>query len=689
MSVDLAALKLSVPRYSIAWPQSGRKRASVNSFGFGGANAHSVLEEYPGSRHVSSYCQSADNFFDDAIEDNKKPRNSSGQARPHLLVFSANDHVSLTGTYAKLIKHFARPDVQVSLGDLAFTLSEHRSRLFKRGYAVASSARGLREADLVMGEKGVNAIEAQPSIGFVFTGQGAQWPEMGKDLLARFPAVRPLLEHLNGILQGLPSKHAPRWNLVDELTQPRSAEAYRDPEFAQPLTTALQIAILSVLDTWDIKPRAVVGHSSGEIAAAFAAGYLTAEEALLVAFFRGKSTLSALNNDREYGMLSVGLDAASTLKYLYDAKGDSNHLLSVSNSVQIACFNAPKSVTLSGHKAALEIVQERLQSAGHFARMLQVTMAYHSNYMAELSDVYVDLLQPYLEHADAGSRRQHLKNGPDASRLPKMFSSVRAAVLPDDTGLDPAYWRDNMVSPVRFEQAVAAMFNDEDAKVQFVIEIGPAASFRGPVGQIKATLPRDIANAIVYRPSLERGEGAADALFHLGGQLFLAGVPVDVTKVNSSETPGPAAAPGTGTAPSVVVDLPNYAWNHSTQYWYENDSSKDWRLRPFLRHDLLGNKVLGSPWDNPTFKCYLRLGDSPWLRDHKVSLVLALCSDGRRSVCLFKFWSSQIVLTPLCKSARRRCNLPGSRLYCDGHRGSSSEDSRHRCRQSAWQCFSS
>ena len=370
---------------------------------------------------------------------------------------------------------------------------------------------------------------------------------------------------------------------LDELTEPRSPELLRQPEFSQPLVTALQIAIYDILQGWGVQPQAVIGHSSGEIAAAYAAGLVTKENAIKAAYYRGQA--SVLRNGQakaSLGMLAAGIGASDAPKYL-DGLED---------AVQIACYNSPSSLTLSGTVAALDEVKTRLADDGKFARMLQVNLAYHSRFMKEIGDIYKDLLH---EDFDCLSPKQ---------REVKMFSSVLGHKM--GQAADADYWTANMVSPVRFEEAARElMTHDEGA--DFLIEIGPSGALAGPIKQIKQSISGGGAN-IQYCASLSRGQDAINSLFDAAGRLFVAGGKVDLAKVNND-----GCSP-----PQVITDLPNYSWNHSTKYWYENESSKDWRNRLFPHHDLLGSKVLGNSYHAPVWKKTLRVEDLPWLKDHRM-----------------------------------------------------------------------
>ena len=591
--VDFHTLKVRATRTSIPWPKVPIRRASVNSFGYGGSNAHVVLEDAKDflndsvTNHVSSYITDDDDFFaDDQF------------TRPFTLVFSANDESSLQAYCKAMRKHLANPSVRVKLPDLSYTLFKRRTHHFHRAYIVSQSTT-LDEGSFVFGKKATEA----PRVGYVFTGQGAQWSQMGKGLVETFPAARLLLKHLDDVLQSTP--RPPPWSLLgkgiifssfshdmsdcaDELVEPRSPELLRLPEFSQPLVTALQLVIVAILEDWGVSPHAVVGHSSGEIAAAYAAGYLTREDAVKAAYYRGQAANNCNGEAKTpVGMLAVGLGADQVSRYVEGSE----------DLVQIACFNSPNSVTLSGSLALLEDVKSRLVEDGHFARLLQVNLAYHSKFMDEIGKDYREML------------RQDFMSLPCKKGSVTMFSSVLGRQM--DQLTDAEYWQNNMISPVLFDQAAREMISGREG-ANFLIEIGPSGALAGPIAQIKKELAAQ-GTGIQYCTALSRGQQAVKSIFDAAGRLFIAGGAVDLSRVNKDGLDASA------TSPAVITDLPNYSWNHSTQYWYENESSKDWRNRLFPHHDLLGSKVLGTTWHAPTWKKTLRVRDLPWLKDHKVS----------------------------------------------------------------------
>jgi acyl transferase domain-containing protein len=412
--------------------------------------------------------------------------------------------------------------------------------------------------------------------------------------------------------------------VLGELTEVRKPQHLRQPEFSQPIVTALQLVILEILNSWGINPKAVVGHSSGEIAAACAAGYLTQEEAIKIAFYRGRAVV--LDGAKaSLGMLAVGLGPDKVQEYIGD----------LSSSVQIACFNSPDSVTLSGDSTVLEIVRERLDNDKYFARLLQVDVAYHSKFMESIVARYKDLL---LQNWDP-QVNDHL------TERSTMYSSVTGVKL--DGSCNAAYWMSNMESPVLFDHAVREMLSASENPPDFLIEIGPSGALAGPISQITAHL----SSPAQYCAAWSRGKGSIEALFAVAGRLFVSGGDVDLAKVNADETDL------SGRKPRLIVDLPNYVWNHSTKYWHESDSSKDWRFRKFPHHDLLGSKVLGTSWNFPSFSKILRLRDQPWLGDHGMGSEVIFPAAGFISMAVEAIYQSYSALNPEAKvsSANQLC----------------------------------
>lgn len=605
--IDFKTLKIRASRVAVNWPQSKNdyRRASINSFGFGGTNAHAIVEAtehflkaqrlQQRIQHATSYAEDDDDFFGD---DDDEDEDAGSAARPQVIVFSANDLDSLKTYLKKLRAHLLNPRVSIKLSDLAYTLSERRTRLYHRAFAVVSGGSETKISDLPVDSVlfGKQAADT-PKIGFIFTGQGAQWPQMGRDLLSAFPQTAgSIIKKLDQALQSLAPEVRPTWSIYSELTESRTSEHMRLPEFSQPLVTALQLALAEVLKLWGVTPRAVVGHSSGEIAAACTAGLITPEQAIKIAYLRGYAGKEAPAAE-PLSMMAVGLGPEKVQPYL-----DTVNIDGEKPAVQIACYNSPSSITLAGTVEALNTVGQAIKDDGHFARLLQVNLAYHSQYMGPISDAYERLLN-----------ENHCLEGliPTTSSI-KMFSSVTREILGADAETGVSYWKANMVSPVRFADACEQLMKDPENGADFLIELGPSNALAGPVGQIKKQLPNEGAN-VTYTPAAKRGAETLQALFSVAGQMFIAGADICMPAVNGGE--GDIAL---ATKPSTLIDLPNYAWNHSTKYWHESEASKEWRFKKFMHHDLLGSKILGTSWNAPTWKKNIKLSDLPWLNDHKM-----------------------------------------------------------------------
>jgi acyl transferase domain-containing protein len=222
---------------------------------------------------------------------------------------------------------------------------------------------------------------ASPNLVFVFTGQGAQWAGMGKELMEDYDVFRDVISEMDKVLAQLPQPCL--WNIKDELLKPKEMSQIYMAEFSQPLCTAVQVAIVEVLASLGIRPKAVVGHSSGEIAAAYASGAIDAKQAMKIAYYRGQVTKK---QTRSGGMAAIGLGWNEVSKYLVDG-------------VVIACENSPDSTTISGDEKELDAVLTKIKEGkpGVLTRRLPVGIAYHSR-------MY---FWPYLGIDSNQSRRPH------------------------------------------------------------------------------------------------------------------------------------------------------------------------------------------------------------------------------------------------------------------------------------------
>ncbi|KAF5962585.1 putative polyketide synthase [Fusarium bulbicola] len=570
---------IRVARETSNWPQHSRlRRAGVSSFGYGGTNGHLVVESvdnlYPLYRHGQRRDGASYSYSGIAA------------SRPYLVLLSAHDRTTLD----RNISAHAAVASNYYLPDLAYTLLSHRTRFPARAFAIASPSTIEQDFNLSNFTIGT-APGAAPELGFIFTGQGAQWPGVGATAMECFPSFLTTIRTLDKILQRLDDHLRPPWSLEAVLKEPTETSMIGQPEIAQPICTAVQIAIVDLLARWGILPKATVGHSSGEIAAAYAAGFLSAPEAIITAFLRGY----AVQRHAPFGsMLAVGLGAQEAASYLY------------STDVVVACQNSPRSTTLSGTQAAITAMRERLQAEGIFARELNTGKAYHSPQMENVASVYDELLLHALIGQDTIAWRR-----PRAT----WYSSVTGTKYTGDS-VPPIYWSDNLRNRVLFDQAVVSLASDSAlSNVKVMLEVGPHSALAGPFKQI---CQGERIDRFTYVPTLVRNEDSAKKLLSTAGALLLQNYPVNPEQVNSIAEESTAFGMKKNQGPFLLVDLPTYQWSYEKKYWAESRVSQAQRSLTHLRHDLLGSRIHGLSGCNFAWKNTIRLQDVPWIKDHRL-----------------------------------------------------------------------
>lgn len=415
---------------------------------------------------------------------------------------------------------------------------------------------------------------------------------VGSQLIHEYAAFRHTIRYLDQVLGKLRRK--PNWSIETALLEPAETSQIHDPAFSQTICTALQIGLVSLLRQWGIKPVATVGHSSGEIAAAFTAGILKQSEAIVLAYFRGQVVTT---NKRQGLMMAVGIGEDQTRPYLKGMEKD----------VKIAAVNSPQNVTLSGEAEAITKLEKTMTADGIFARVLNTGgNAYHSHHMAALGQSYEDLATEGLK--DVGFFMSEEPSYSDA----RWFSSV---TLKDQQTASPAYWRRNLESPVLFSSAIERLVEDEP--VDLLIEIGPHPALSGPIKQVRLGLESRGIKVPLCLGSLRRGEHDVTSLLTCAGNLFLNDAPIDLVAVNASEKVQHGQIVLHHGFP--CIDLPHYPYSYPEHpVHYENRLNKEYRLRKHLSHDLLGARVPGGSRTHPQWRHVLRLKNAPWLEDHKL-----------------------------------------------------------------------
>lgn len=530
-------------------------------------------------------------ILESASHNGLKPRvNTSEVEENHtssLLVVSAQNEQSLQQRIQIVLDYLAQhPDRQK---DLVYTLGVRRTHLSHRAFATLPTGDSLNVDDF----QSFRSVDS-PEITLVFTGQGAQWPGMGKELLSRVPVFGESIRSMDEALQKLP--HPPSWTikgnqkriscsscfqltrtnadkLLEKISVPdenRCSEA----EFSQPLTCAIQIGIVDILTTWGLSITSAIGHSSGEIAAAYAAGAIDQGTAIRLAYYRGQCVRSL---DNVGGMAAIGLGRDLVNPYLMDG-------------VVIGCENSPDNVTLSGSQEKLTIVLENI-ARDHpdiLCRRLRVGIAYHSYHLQEQAQNYESMIKPLLPETSA--------------TMKPLFSTTLGEEISDPRLLDSTYWRRNLESPVLFSIAVQQLLQKDGNRDRIFLEVGPHPALSGPLRQIFARVDGPRRPIIV--PTLVRGADAESALLGTVGNLFGWGVPINFQSIHG---------PG-----QLLVDIPPYPWHHKIPLRKESSVVRDWRLRPKPHHELLGSQTLESTNLDPTWRNVLSLSHVPWLTEHRV-----------------------------------------------------------------------
>ena len=359
---------------------------------------------------------------------------------------------------------------------------------------------------------------------------------------------------------------------------------------SQPAVAAIQIALVLLMRSWNIKPVAVSGHSSGEIPAAFASGALSMESCLAIAYHRGTVawTLEQNSSERKGSMLAIRASSTEVEAVLPEVK---------SGRVDIACYLSPSLVVASGDDGGIVELQKLLQPKDVITTKLRLNVAYHSHHMLAIGSDYAALLGQ-ISHNES----QHVE----------FWSSSRGCQV-DTESLDSSYWVDNLVRPVKLAEAIQKMcfsarkgqFEDP---VDILLEVGPHSSFDSPIKQILAANGKR-GSRINYLPSLKRNKDATQTMLELAANLFKMGYDVDLSAVNF---------PKKQRQRNVLADLPPYPWAHDKRHWHEHRNSLAHRFRSFPRHDILGSLTPDSSPREPRWRNVLRVEEMPWLMDHKI-----------------------------------------------------------------------
>jgi acyl transferase domain-containing protein/NADPH:quinone reductase-like Zn-dependent oxidoreductase/SAM-dependent methyltransferase/acyl carrier protein len=550
-NIDFAALKLRVPVALEPFPDTGggKRIAGVNSFGFGGANAHILLEEpsaRPQSEHLSTQTEHA-----------------------WPLVLSARSEKALRSWVSRLRdwldeRSKANGNSPV-LSDLAYTLGARRNHHPYRLTLVAHSmGEVVEELNGYLGDQKGSKVrtafaprsEQTPRVAFVMSGQGPQWWGMGRELMRHEPVFRQSIERCDAAMRPWA-----RFSLLEELGRSEDASLMHRTEIAQPAIFAMQMALTDLWISWGVRPAAIVGHSVGEVAAAYLAGVFSLEEAARVIVLRARFMDDCARG--EGTMLAVGLDEDGAQALI--ARHD--------RTVTIAAFNGPRSLTLAGPRLSLEAMAAELELQGVFARLVRVDHPFHHPLMKPASEA--------LEEALVDIK-------PQTERVP-FFSTVTGQRC---AGQDcvAAHWGRGVRQSVQFAGAVNAL---SDFGVDVWLEIGAHPALSHSIQECLAG--RSSKTPVMCSTRRDREH---ESLLETAMELHRSGLTLDFAEMTPSRR---------------LLSLPTYAWEKS-RWWHESSDWREGRLGSGGR-GLLDVRL---PWATPTWIARLDGRHMAFLKDHKV-----------------------------------------------------------------------
>ncbi|KAJ5952428.1 uncharacterized protein N7479_010841 [Penicillium vulpinum] len=537
-NIPMSEWNMKVLTTTRPWPPR-KKYLSVSNYGFGGTNAHVVLEKAP----------LASKAPDEAVEDVEV------DPKRKLFLISANDKESLRTRINEFSIYFEQhPEVfeKVLFGNFAYTLGNKMSQL---SYRVGVSATSLDDLGIRLAQLKINPsrVLGAPIVSFVFTGQGAQWAQMGIPLMHEYPVYELAIKRADQCLRDLGAE----FSLIEELEKDATTSEIDSPHLSQPACTALQIALVDLLKSWGIRPASVVGHSSGEISAAYAAGMYDLEGAMALAYWRGKMT-SLLKSSFPFlkgTMIAIGT-SRETVQLI---------LKTLSGYATVACVNSPSSVTVSGDVSAINELEKVLEDNKLFNRRLKIDVAYHSNHMEKVADAYLAAIKT-IQHS--------------TSATASFFSSVfgRFAEPPE---LGPEYWITNLRSPVLFSDTLGKIVSEDETRPNLLVEIGPHSTMKGPIMDTLKSLGPNVSK-IGYIPTILRKVDAAESVLNTAAAAYVRGATLNMTAVN----------------------FPKTGAKHT--------------FRDRARNDILGVLANYSNDLEPTWRNIIRLDEIPYLRDHKM-----------------------------------------------------------------------
>ncbi|HET7550229.1 MAG TPA: SDR family NAD(P)-dependent oxidoreductase [Gemmatimonadaceae bacterium] len=566
-------LPFRVATETMPWPEhDGPARAGVNSFGISGTNAHAVLEEAPPRSESRSSAARNRRSAEPSPHERCGERDGSAE----LLLLSAHTAESLEAIAASYRDRTRDAESEASLRDICYSAAVHRTHHeYRVGFVSRSRAELGEKLDAFLaGEPQPGIVKGEASVGggmrpiFVFSGIGTQWPGMGRRLRALYPAFREELERCDAAIRAMKG-----WSVIEEIDRAAPHSRLDQIDIMQPAIFSVQAALVALWRSWGVEPAAIVGHSLGEIAAAYTAGALSLEDAALVVCERSRLMHRASGLGR---MAAVGLPAEEIARRLepYDGR------------IAIATNNSPASCAISGDTDAVEELARALEVEGIFCRVLRVEVACHSHHMEPLQAELVAALSRIT---------------PRAENVP-LYSAVLARRM-SGTEAGAEYWGRNLRQPVLFAGAMSALLADGG---RAFLELSPNPALVTPIRQ-NAQHRND---SVVAAASLRANSNERDSLLETAGQLFASGASCEWKRLYPEGR---------------FVPPPPYVWQRE-RFWFHEAGANVFTMPGTLPKDSRrsSHPLLPLHWeraDAPGTHCFeseLDMASLPWLADHRV-----------------------------------------------------------------------
>jgi len=527
-------LGLALPReaYPMKPNSSGSRLAAINSFGYGGTNAHTILEQYsdPGSEKACAASKS-----------------ETGKVRKRsVLTLSGRSENALNAVVAQYIE-LLKSDGCPEFSHICYSTNQHRGHHEHR-LALVTEDRGeaVKSLDSFLnGESAVpnlrnarNQLQTQARPVFVYSGMGPQWWAMGQELFANESVYRVRVQECDEVFRQIAG-----WSILEQMLLDENESRITETQFAQPANFVLQMGLTELLASRGVYPSAVVGHSVGEVTSAFVSGVLTLEEAMTVSYHRSRLQKKAAGQG---SMLAVGLSETQYFEYLA-------HIDSGAESVSIAAINGGTNTTLAGDDNSLRELAALLDEKEIFNRFLDVEVPYHSHYMEPLKTELAESLRALR---------------PTVPDIP-LFSTVTGQAVTEPS-YDGSYWCENIREPVQFSLAMQSIIA---AGHELFLEVGPHPVLSASVN--------DCLNVAGVRgevvPSLRRKTDELEAINGVVTELYCRGAQVDWSIYTDASL-------------AQFVKLPPYPWQRQ-KYWSESEYTlidrvgSDAHPLTFLKHN--------------------------------------------------------------------------------------------------------